>query len=132
MSENNQTNQDLSSPNAGGGASELEMKELLKKNLELSEEILAATKKIKNYMVIQRLVSIFYFIIIVGPIILSIIFLPPLIKNMFNQYTKLLDGGSVNPANNLLKSGSDTDNLGNLNNVGVGSLLEQIKNLQLK
>ena len=75
--------------------------ELLKKNLELTEEIHKMTKKIKGYLAFQKLMTIFYFFIIVVPIILSIIYLPPLLKGIAEPYLNLLsdDKGNINLEN---------------------------------
>lgn len=82
------------------------IKELIKKNLELTEEIYQMTKKIKRFISFQKLMSLFYFLIIVVPIVIGIIYLPPLINNFLNQYKGLL-GGSAAPIDiiDLLKQG---------------------------
>ena len=72
--------------------------ELLKKNLEMTQEIYEMTKKIKRHITFQKIVSLIYFLIIVVPIILSIIYLPPLLKGMVGPYMDLLDtdNGTIN------------------------------------
>jgi hypothetical protein len=76
------------------GVSNEELKALLEQNLALLQETHEMTHKIKSYITFQKVMSIVYLILIVGPIILSIIYLPPLLKNAFSQYSDL-----VNPAN---------------------------------
>lgn len=88
-----------------------ELKELLEKNLALTEEIHEMTHKIKRYISFQKFMSAVYFLIIVVPIILSIIYLPPLLKNIFSQYGNAIgiDGSSLK---NLLNAGNpDFQNL---------------------
>lgn len=63
---------------------------MLEQNFKLTEEIYVMTKKIKSYLAFQRLVSIFYLFIIIAPIIISIIYLPPLLSGMFDQYKEAL------------------------------------------
>jgi len=75
-----------------------QLEELLKKNLELTQEIYEMTKKIKKYINLQRIFSIIYILIIVIPIVLSIIYLPPLLKGMFSPYMELL-GNEKNGVN---------------------------------
>lgn len=84
-----------------------EIKELLEKNIALTEEVYKMTKKIKSFITFQKIMSFVYFLLIVVPIILSIIFLPPLLKNVFSQYRELLsgEGGSGNLIEGLLKQG---------------------------
>ena len=76
-----------------------EIKQLLEKNLALTQEIHGMTKKIRSYIKFQRMVSIFYLLIIVIPIILSIIYLPPLLKNYIGLYQGMLGGDSGNNSN---------------------------------
>ena len=63
------------------------------------------TKKIKNYVSFQKFMSFIYILIIVVPIILSIIYLPPLINSMMGPYKELLGGSSSTSIQDLLKSG---------------------------
>lgn len=105
-----------------------QIKKLLEQNLAYSKEIYTMTRKIKSYITFQKVVSVIYILLIVVPIILSIIFLPPLISNYLGQYQELL-GGSQSGAStikDLLKGASG--NL-NLNNVDVNKLSPQVKNL---
>jgi hypothetical protein len=85
-----------------------QIKELLEKNLKLTGEIYEMTKKIKRHMAFQRAVSWFYLFIIIAPIILSIIYLPPLLNGLFDQYKDVLNlqGGSSSTIQGLLNSGT--------------------------
>jgi len=74
----------------------------LEKNIKLTEEIYGMTKKIKNYINFQKIMSIVYILLIVVPIILGIIYLPPLLSGVFSQYQDLLGiKGAVSPAGNI-------------------------------
>lgn len=88
-----------------------ELKELLQKNIELTQEIYAMTHKIKSYITFQKVVSFIYLFLIIMPIILGALFLPPLLKDVFSQYSELLNptGGSFN-IGSLLKQGTDQIN----------------------
>lgn len=91
--------------NQSEGPSELELLRLaLEKNIALTEENLRLTKKIHNYITFQKVMSFVYFLIIVVPIVLSVIFLPPLLSKLFAQYQEVLGGNpaALNP--DLLKS----------------------------
>ncbi len=70
-----------------------EIKKLLEKNLTLTEEIHKMVKSIKRYMFWQNVWSFLKILIIVVPIVIGIIYLPPLLKGVFQQYQSLLGGG---------------------------------------
>lgn len=63
--------------------------DLLLRNLKVSEEILEKTKYIKNYIKWQKVWSIVQFSLIVIPIIIGVMYLPPLIKNYIDQFSSL-------------------------------------------
>ena len=73
-----------------------EIKKLLKKNLELTEEIHGMVKSVKRYVIWQRVFSILKILIILVPIILGIIYLPPIAKRAYEQYKEIM-GFSSNP-----------------------------------
>lgn len=83
-----------------------EIRDLIRKNYELTEEIYHMTKKIKGYITFQKFMSFIYILIIVVPIILSIIYLPPLINSMMGPYKELLGGNSSSSLQDLLKAGT--------------------------
>jgi len=64
--------------------------ELVRQNLELTQELLKQMHSVRRYIFWQRMISIFYIIIIVGPIILGIFYLPPLLKDAIGSYQELL------------------------------------------
>lgn len=80
--------QETPSENLSG--SENEIKLLLEKNLELTQEIHEMTHAIKRYITFQKIMSFIYFLLIVVPLVLGAIFLPPILKNMLQQYESLL------------------------------------------
>lgn len=100
----------------------------MEQNLELTKEIYSMTKKMKGYLAWQRLVSLFYLFIIIAPIILGIIYLPPLLGGIFDQYKDLLgvQAGTANPIESLLKGGVGGLDL---NNIDVNNLPPQVKQL---
>ncbi|MDD5290582.1 MAG: hypothetical protein PHZ04_00505 [Patescibacteria group bacterium] len=94
-----------------------EIKKLLEENLKLTAETHKMVKKIKSYMFWQNVWSFLKVLIVVVPIILGIIYLPPLLKGVFQQYKSLLGGGVGLNLENL--GGSDL--LGNLINGNGGT-----------
>ena len=66
-----------------------EQTKLLRRNLELSEEILKKTEYIKSYVKWQKIFGFVNFFIIIVPIIIGIIYLPPIIRDYLNQITSL-------------------------------------------
>lgn len=95
---------------------EEEIKKILEKNLELNEEIREMMKGIKRYIMWQRVWGVIKIIIIIGPIIVGLIYLPPLIKDALGQYQNLL---GISAGNTQLGPG----NLGSLS----PALLEMLK-----
>ena len=77
-----------------------ELKELTEKNIKLSEEVLVLSKKINSFVIWQKIFGIIKVLIIIIPLVLGIIFLPPLLGDVLNTYKELLGlGDAVN--NNL-------------------------------
>lgn len=105
-----------------------QVKKLLEQNLRLTQEIYVMTKKIKGYLAFQRLVSLFYLFLIIAPIILGIIYLPPLLSGLYDQYKDLLgvQAGTVNPIESLLKGGAGGLDL---NNLDINKLPLQVREL---
>jgi len=105
-----------------------EIKKLLEQNLEMTKEIYAMTRKIKGYITFQKFISVIYLLLIVVPIVLSIIYLPPLLKGVFDQYKDVLgiQSGSNNSISSLLNGSAG--NL-NLDNVDINKLPAQVKGL---
>jgi hypothetical protein len=104
-----------------------QVKKLLEQNLRLTQEIYVMTKKINGYLAFQRLVSIFYLIMIVAPIILGIIYLPPLLNGLFDQYKDALgiQGGSSSMIQGLLNGGAGKLDLNSLDADKIKSLLNK-------
>ncbi len=67
-----------------------EFSELLKHNLDRSEEILKISRDLKKYLRLQNIWSITRILIIVIPLVLGFIYLPPLLKDAFQSYRSLL------------------------------------------
>lgn len=84
------------------GVTNEELKSLLEDNLRLTQEVHDMTHKIKGYITFQKFMAFFYLFIIIAPIIISILYLPPLLKNVIGQYEELLSPGAS--IQNLLKS----------------------------
>lgn len=99
----------------------LEIKNILEENLRLTKEIHAMSRKVSRYVAFQKVLSIIYILLIVVPIILSIIYLPPLIGNIISPYRELLNGG------NNLGNPSDTRNIESILK-SAGEVLNQNKN----
>lgn len=59
---------------------------LLMENLKKNDDILIAIKEIKKYIRWQKAWSIIRFLIIAIPIVLSLIYLPPIIQDSIQSY----------------------------------------------
>jgi len=80
-----------------------EVKKILEKNTEMTNEILVLVKSIKKYIFWQHIFSIFKILIIVIPLVVGIIYLPPLLNNVMSQYKDLLGVQKMVPDINGLK-----------------------------
>ena len=67
-----------------------ELKELLELNIKKSEEILAMSREIKNYIKWDQIWSMVRFLLIVVPVVLGVIYLPPILREAFDSYKSLL------------------------------------------
>lgn len=72
-----------------------DLKELIEKNIQLSQEVLESNKKIEGFVFWQRVFSVLKILIIFIPLILGVIYLPPLLKDVFKTYQELLGIGSA-------------------------------------
>jgi hypothetical protein len=72
----------------------LELNNLIKENIKVSQEILELTKYIKKYVVWQKIFSLMKLFLIIIPIILAFIYLPPVLKSFSESIQGLV--GSVN------------------------------------
>jgi len=94
-----------------------EIKELLEKNLALTQEIYKLMRQVKRYINFQRVVSFIYILLIVVPLILGFIFLPPLLSGYIKQYQDLLGSDSSGGSDNVIQG------------LPTGVNLDQIKGL---
>lgn len=76
-----------------------EIKEIIEQNAEINQDIQTRLKKIENYLKWQKIGTIFNILIIVAPIVLGIIFLPPLFREVLKSYQELLGTGQQIPIN---------------------------------
>lgn len=72
-----------------------ELKELLEKNLETNQEILDRMKKVNSYIAWQNVWLVVKVFLIVVPIIISLVYLPPLLKDVFGSYQELLNPTTI-------------------------------------
>lgn len=93
----------------------------IEKELQVQKEILLKiyedTRKTRRYIMLGKIISAIYLILIIAPLILAAIYLPPLLKNVVGPYKELLDVGQtkknlnvnlkqidIDKANQLLKT----------------------------
>lgn len=62
----------------------------LQEQREILLKIYEQMRKTKRYIMIGRIISLVYFLLIVVPIILAVIYLPPLINDMVEPYQQLM------------------------------------------
>jgi len=74
-----------------------ELEEMMRQNLELTQEIHAMTKKIKGYITFQKFMTFFYMFLIIAPLILSFMYLTPMLDKLLSNYSEML--GPINELN---------------------------------
>ncbi|MEA3398563.1 MAG: hypothetical protein U9R06_02335 [Patescibacteria group bacterium] len=72
-----------------------DIKKIIEENLKLTKEIHEMTKKIKSFVLWQQIFNVIKILIIIIPIVLGIIYLPPLLKEIVGNYQELLDFNPV-------------------------------------
>ena len=105
----------LTSPLGKGGMtaaettkSEASLNELMEKNLKWSQIIYEQNRKINNKLLWAAIASWVKLLILIGSIVAAVVFLPPLLKGVWSQYSGLFDSlsagtGIKNPLDNVMK-----------------------------
>lgn len=70
--------------------SEQDIKRLLEKNLEMTKDVHRMVKKISSHIFWQQVFGVLKILILVVPIVIGILYLPPLLDKVFDQYNELL------------------------------------------
>ena len=123
--------------NIQGASLEEQVKKLLEQNLTYSREIYLISKKIKSYIMWGRIISIgslFFFVVI--PLILSVVYLPSLIKDGLDNIispASILNSatpGISNPSVQELLNGTNIDQADLINSVqDQGGAVEAYKKI---
>ena len=67
---------------------------LLRANLEMTKEIHAMVRHINSYVAWQRLFGWLKFLLLLIPLIIGVIYLPPLLREYYQQFVQLLANGA--------------------------------------
>ena len=81
-----------------------EIKEVLKKNFELTQDIHRMVKKIYKFIIWQQVIGVIKILLIIVPLVAGFIYLPGLLKNAFEPYKELLEVGQEGQEIKLDKS----------------------------
>lgn len=68
-----------------------QIKKILEENLELNKEMHKMLKSIKRFMVVQRVAFVLKVLILLIPLILGIVYLPPIIKEYMPKINQTID-----------------------------------------
>jgi len=63
---------------------------LLQENLAMTREIRAMVKRVNTYVAWQKIFSWVRFLLIFIPLVIGVIYLPPLLREAYNSYLQLL------------------------------------------
>lgn len=91
MPDEEQNQEHNNQPDSGERAT---LEQLVRENLELTREIIEHTRKTRKYILFGQVLNVVKVVLIAGPIILAIIYLPPLLGQWFGAYSELLGGGT--------------------------------------
>ncbi len=81
-----------------------DIKNLIEKNTKLVQSVFEQNQKIKHRITMMVIGSYLRLLLIVVPIIFAVIYLPPLLRPMFEQYSALLGGmGGTNSGANQIQ-----------------------------
>ena len=97
-----------------------QLKELVEKNIALTEALGERIEKINRYIRWQRVFGALKFLLIVVPLLISLIYLPALLRNAFAPYQELLSGSE---ALNYISSSAADENADGLN---IKNLLNEL------
>lgn len=95
------------------------LEQLMEENLLLTQEIYKLAAKTKRYMLMGQIMGAIKLVLILGPLIVAILFLPPYLKQAFSTYNELLGSGS----GKTLMNGNDA-----VRELLKGDINETIKN----
>ncbi len=76
-----------------------ELKQLLRENLKTSQELKGMMRKIHRWIALRRVWTVVKILIILIPLILGLIYLPPLIQQSLGPYQQLLQISNPNASN---------------------------------
>jgi len=68
---------------------------LLKANLEMTKDIRAMVKHINNYVAWQRMFAWLKVLLILVPLIIGVMYLPPLLQNYYQQLSGMINGNQI-------------------------------------
>jgi hypothetical protein len=72
-----------------------DLRDLLEQNIQLSRELQEGIHYIKRYVVMSQALGILKLLLIVVPLVLGIIYLPPLLADIAGQYQEALGGSAL-------------------------------------
>jgi len=80
-----------------------DLRELLTRQIELSEKVLEKVKYIKRYVIWQKVFGWVKLFLILIPLLIGLFYLPPLLKQLTQTYQDILStqGSVANQLNNL-------------------------------
>lgn len=83
-----------------------DLKKILEQNLEINQKVLETVSYIKRYIIFQKIWGVIKIFIVIIPIIIGIIYLPPLLKGLFEPFRNVFGVmDSVSGVENIIKNG---------------------------
>lgn len=79
-----------------------DVRQLMEENQQLLKLVLHNTNKTRKYILLGRLVSLVYLLLVVGSVVVAAITIPPLLKTAVQPYKELLGGPNGQEVNTNL------------------------------
>lgn len=101
-----------------------DLRSLIEKNIKWSQVIYEQNRKINRRLTFMVVGDYLKLLLVLGPLIAALIFLPPLFKQIWQEYSSLLQGGASVNSGDQIKS--------IINGVSGQQLQEVLKMIQTK
>ncbi len=67
-----------------------DVRKLINENLKLTKEIHEMIRYVKRFVILNQVLGVIKILLIAVPIVLGVLYLPPLLDQLFNQYREIL------------------------------------------
>lgn len=95
----------------------------LEEQMKILNKVVFRMEEMHRYIIMRRIWGFLKFVLFIGPLILAIMYLPPLLNNALAPYKELLGYGTIEENTSKKIQSSNVD----LNKMDVGDILKLLK-----